>query len=75
MDRRGIFGRGRSRAFMGFVAAPWIGLAGVVMAVLGSVPGPANFLLLPGLLLTAIGVALLVASFATIWWTRPGRRR
>ena len=70
LDRRGILGRGRYRAIMAFIAAPWIGLAGVVMAMLGSIPEPGNFFLAPGLLLVAISVVLLVWSFVTIWRTR-----
>ena len=75
MDGRGAFGAGRRRGFIGFVTAPWIGLAGVGLALLGSIPEPGNFFRLPGLLLVAISIALLVWSFFTIWRTRPGRRR
>ena len=72
LDRRGVFGRGRSRAFTAFVGAPFIGIAGVTLALLGSVPAPGNFFLAPGLLLVAASVVLLVWSFATIWRTRRG---
>ena len=70
MDRRGVFGRGRYRAIMGFIAAPWIGLAGIGLALLGSIPEPGNFFLLPGLLLVGISLALLAWSSVTIWQTR-----
>jgi hypothetical protein len=70
LDRRGIFGAGRYRAIMGFIAAPWIGLAGVALALLGSIPERGNFLLAPGLVLVAIAVVLLTWSFAKIWRTR-----
>lgn len=74
LDRRGIFGFGRWRAILAFVAAPFIGLAGVALALLGSIPGPGSFFLLPGLLLVAIGLTLLAWSFVVIWQTRPSRR-
>ena len=71
LDRRGIFGSGRWRAILAFIAAPFIGLAGVALALLGSIPAPGNFFLAPGLLLVAIALALLVWSFVVIWRTRP----
>ena len=74
MDARGAFGAGRRRGFIGFVSAPWIGLGGVAVALLGSIPDPGNFLLVPGLLLVGIAVALLAWSFLVIVRTRPGRR-
>ena len=74
LDDRGILGAGRWRAILAFIAAPFIGLAGVSLALLGSIPAPGNFFLLPGLLLVAIGLVLLVWSFVVIWQTRPGRR-
>ncbi|HXG25586.1 MAG TPA: hypothetical protein VNL94_01855 [Candidatus Binatia bacterium] len=72
LDRRGVFGRGRSRALMALIAAPWIGLAGVGLAIVGSILAPGNFLFVPGLLLVAIAFVLLAWSFVVIWRTRPG---
>ena len=74
LDRRGVFGKGRYRAVMAFIAAPWIAGAGVVLGLLGSIPDPGNFLLAPGLLLTGLGVVMLAWSFFTIWRTRPRGR-
>ena len=74
LDRRGVFGAGRWRAQLAFVAAPFIGLAGVALALLGSIPEPGNFFLLPGLVLVAISLVLLAWSFVVIWRTRPARR-
>jgi hypothetical protein len=74
LDSRGVFGTGRWRAMLAFIAAPFIGLAGVVMALLGSIPEPGNFFLFPGLLLAAIAVLLLGWSFIVIWRTRPQGR-
>ena len=75
LDRRGGFGAGRWRAHLAFIASPFIGLAGVALALLGAIPAPGNFFLAPGLLLLAIGIALLGWSFVVIWRTRPPRRR
>jgi hypothetical protein len=74
LDDRGILGSGRWRAQLAFIAAPFMGLAGVGLALLGSVPAPGNFFLLPGLLLVAISLALLIWSLAVIWRTRPRGR-
>jgi hypothetical protein len=74
LDRRGVLGHGRWRAILAFIAAPFIGLAGVALALLGSIPEPGNFFLLPGLLLVGISLVLLAWSFLVIWQTRPRRR-
>jgi uncharacterized membrane protein len=74
LDRRGVFGAGRWRAILAFVAAPFIGLSGVALALLGSIPESGNFFLVPGLVLVAIGLVLLAWSFVVIWQTRPSRR-
>ncbi len=74
LDRRGTFGYGRWRAQLGFIAAPFIGLGGVALALLGSVPAPGNFFLLPGLLLVGISLVTLAWSFVVIWRTRPRGR-
>ena len=71
LDRRGVFGYGRWRAMLAFIAAPFIGLAGIALALLGSIPEPGNFFLLPGLLLVGISLVLLGWSFVAIWRTRP----
>ena len=59
---------------LAFIAAPFIGLAGVALSLLGSIPEPGNFFLLPGLTLVAISLVLLVWSFIVIWQTRPRGR-
>ena len=78
LDRRGVFGFGRYRAMLAFIAAPSsvarVGCAGVALALLGSIPEPGNFLLLPGLLLVGISLVLLVWSFVVIRRTRPRGR-
>jgi hypothetical protein len=74
LDRRGVLGRGRWRAMLAFIAAPFIGLAGVALALLGAIPAPGNFFLLPGLLLVGIAVVLLAWSFVVIWRTRARTR-
>ena len=74
LDDRGILGSGRWRAQLAFIAAPFTGLAGVALALLGSIPARGNFFLLPGLLLVAIALTLLAWSFAVIWRTRPRGR-
>ena len=74
LDDRGLLGPGRWRAMLAFIAAPFIGLAGVALALLGSIPEPGNFFLLPGLLLVGISLVLLVWSVLVIWQTRPRRR-
>ena len=73
LDGRGAFGHGRWRAQLAFIAAPFVGLAGVALALLGSIPGPGNFFLAPGLLLVGLGLALLAWAFAGVWRTRPRR--
>jgi hypothetical protein len=72
LDRRGVFGAGRYRAFLAFVTSLWLGLAGVVTSLLGSIPDPGNFLLAPGLLATGVALALLAWSSVTLWRTRRG---
>ena len=72
LDRRGVFGHGRYRAFLAFITGLWLGLAGVVTALVGSIPGPGNFLFAPGMLMTAVALALLVWSSITLWRTRRG---
>ncbi len=59
---------------LAFIAAPFIGLAGVALALLGAIPAPGNFFLLPGLLLVGIAVVLLAWSFVVIWRTRARTR-
>ena len=68
MNRRGAFGAGMFRGVLAFITALWLGLAGVVASLLGIIstdPG-GNFLLLPGLLLTGIGIGLLAWSVLAI---------
>lgn len=74
LDRRGVLGHGRWRAMLAFISAPFLGLAGVALALLGSIREPGNFFLVPGLLLVGIALLLLAWSFVVIWRTRPGRR-
>lgn len=75
LDRRGVVGAGRFRAIIAFVAAPWIGIAGVVLAVLGSVSGPGSFFLAPGVVLLGGALAMLAWSSVALWRLRgPGRR-
>jgi hypothetical protein len=59
---------------LAFIAAPFIGLAGIALALLGSIPEPGNFFLLPGLLLVGISLMLLAWSFIVLWQTRSRRR-
>ena len=75
LDDRGILGAGRWRAMLAFISAPLVGLAGVALALLGSIPAQGNFFLLPGLLLVGIALVLLAWSFVVIWRTRPRGRR
>ena len=74
LDARSIFGHGRQKAFLGFVAAPFIGLPGVALALLGTIPSPGNFFLLPGLLLVVVALLVLGWSVVVMWLTRPRRR-
>lgn len=86
MDRRGLLGHGRDRATLAFIAGPLLGLVGVGVSLLGLLPPHdpcaadpcagirGNFLLLPGLLLLAIGVGLVAwALFELLRRRRAGR--
>lgn len=76
LNRRGTFGSGMYRAILAFVAALWLTLVGVVATLLGLVPGePANFLLLPGVMLLGAAVALLVWCLSEMWRIRRGGPR
>jgi hypothetical protein len=59
---------------LAFITAPFVGLAGVALALLGSIPEPGNFFLLPGLALVGIALVLLAWSFLVIWQTRARGR-
>jgi hypothetical protein len=84
MDRRGLLGHGRYRATHAFIAGPLLGLVGVGVSLLGLPPHDpcaadpcqgirGNFLLLPGLLLLAIGVGLVAwALFELVRRRRAG---
>lgn len=74
LDRRGAFGSGAVRGAIAFLAGLWLGLVGVVASLLGTIatdPG-GNFLLVPGLMLAAIGVGLLAWSLLAIRRARRG---
>lgn len=82
LDRRGVFGRGLFRTAIALFTGLWLGLAGVVATLLGMVALPGscdptttrcddaegNFLFLPGVLLLALGLTLLVWSI--VWLVR-----
>ena len=73
LDGRYAFGRGRHRAFLAFISAPFAGLAGVVLARVGALAEPFRFLLSPGLLVIGLSLALLGWASVSIWTTRRGR--
>ena len=80
LDRRGVFGRGRFRAAVAFFAGLWLALVGVVATLLGlfALPGTCdetttmcdgpegNFLFLPGVLLLALGLGMVVWSLIAL---------
>lgn len=76
LDGRNYFGHGTWRAMIAFISSLWLSLGGVITTVLGMLASPgtcdatttscdrpeASFLLLPGFLLLALGLTLLVWS-------------
>lgn len=84
LDARGVFGRGIYRSMIGFITGLWLTVAGVVATLLGmfALPGTcdatttacddpdSNFLLLPGVVLLALGLTLLAWSIVDARRTR-----